>query len=180
MSEINWSALQTTAAKAGTVPDGDYDLVVVESKATTSSNGKPMLKVKFRVANGPHQDVPIWWNGVVSAESAMAMRMFFMNMAALGVESSFFASNPSMDVLAGAIMGRNVRATVATSTWNGVERNEIKSLKALASTGPSAPGAPSGAAIPSPLAPIAQALAPTSVPNTSPVAAPTAPPNSPF
>jgi hypothetical protein len=55
VSSRNWADLIKDAGDAGSyepLPDGDYDLVVVEATATTSQSGKTMFKVKAQVEGG--------------------------------------------------------------------------------------------------------------------------------
>ena len=88
MTEIDWGILQKEAATAGVIPDGQYNVIVIDAMATQSSNGKPMIKVKFRVTDGPQKDKPVWTQFVISAESAGALQIFFRQMAALGDRKS--------------------------------------------------------------------------------------------
>lgn len=175
--ELDWGALQTEAASAGVLPDGDYDLIVVEATATTSSTGKPMIKVKMRVTTGPHKDKPVWNQFVISPESAMALRMFFQHMNAFGLDSAFFAQNPSMDVVAKNLVNRTCVATLSSREWQGVNRNEVKSISPAKAGGPVAPGIVIGAPVVYPASsptPVSTPVTPTSTKQASP------PPPTPF
>jgi hypothetical protein len=184
MSEIDWATLQKEANSAGLLPDGDYSVICIEASATTSSTGKPMIKTKFRVTDGPQKDKPIWSQFVVSPESAMALRIYFQHMAAFGLDSSFFASNPTMEDVARNLVNRGALMTLGTRPWQGQDRNDVKGLKPLPSGAPLAPGvvtgpptfsSPGGAPNPMGGIPSVSPVATTSAPAT-----PSAPPTQPF
>lgn len=147
--ELDWSALQQEAKSAGVLPDGDYNLVVVDATATTASTGKPMIKMKLRVLDGPQRDKPLWTQQVLSPDSPLALRIFFQTMAAFGLDSNFFAQlrsgAESMEVVARNLRNRAVTATVGTRPWQGQDRNEISGFRALESSGPVPPGVVTGA-----------------------------------
>jgi hypothetical protein len=170
VTEIDWSSLQKEAASAGVLPVGSYNVVVTESSATVASTGKPMIKVKLRVTEGPHKDKPIWNQFVISAESPIALRIFFQHMAAFGLNTDFFAANPSTESVASNLLNRAATVELGIRQWQGADRNEVKSVNPLTAGGPLAPGVVTG-----PPVPAAQSGSPSSVP-TSPVASPANPP----
>lgn len=186
MTEIDWGSLQKEAKSL--VPDGDYNVIITEATATTASTGKPMIKVKMRITDGPHEKKPLWTQFVVSADSAMALRMFFQHMTAFGLNADFFAQNPSMDTVASNLMNRAATVSVGTRTWQGVDRNDVKGVKALQSGGPLAPGvvtAPPtvGGLGATPSTPPTAAPSPLTDGATAPVpptGVPSAPPTKPF
>lgn len=175
--ELNWSALQAEAATAGLLPAGQYDIVISEATATQSANGKPMIKVKFRVTSGPHKDKPIWNQFTVSPESAMALRMFFLNMAAFGLDANYFASNPSLDTVAQALLNRAAVVTLGVRAWQGQDRNNVESISPPQAGGPVAPGVVTGPPSVSPVAasPVATPVTPAAAPPVP--STPSAPPN---
>lgn len=182
--ELDWGALQSEAKSAGVIPAGDYNVVVTETTATTSSTGKPMIKVKMRVTEGPQKDKPVWTQFVISAESPMALRMFFMHMAAFGLDSSFFDQKPGLDQVAANLMNRAATVTLDIRQWNGADRNEVKGIKVASAGGPLAPGVVTGPPVlgatptnsASPLAtPTTQPPAPSATTPTAPSAPPTEP-----
>ncbi len=175
--ELDWSALSKEAASAGVLPEGEYNTIVVDSTAATSSTGKPMIKVKFRVTDGPHKDKPIWNQFVVSPESPIALRIFFQHMAALGLDANFFGQQPSMDAVAKSLLNRAATLELGVRQWQGADRNEVKSVKPPLAGGPVAPGVVTGPATITPVA--VSPAAPVGVP-TTPTATPPAPPTMPF
>lgn len=189
MAELDWDALAAEAKTAGVIAAGEYNLVVAESSATTSSTGKPMIKVKMRVMDGPQKDKPVWTQFVISPESPMALRMFFQNMAAYGLDASFFANKPSMEDVARALLNRAVTARLGIRQWQGADRNDVEAVKALSASGPTPPGvvtgpptvgvSPVSGAAPSPVQPTPSATPPVPT-DAAPTATPTAPPNRPF
>jgi len=176
MSSINWADLvkdagETTSGNYEPLPDGDYDLKVIEVKSTVSASGKTMFKLTTEVQGGAYNKRRIWDNLVVSPENKNALAIFFSKMAALGVPREFFFNNPSNAQIEASVDGKLFRAKVGTRTWNGDKRNEItKYYVATAGAAVSAPvGIPTtaGAAVPPP--PPAPAPAPAPA---SPLAAP--------
>ena len=57
MSTLNWGDLIKEAGDTGgfdPLPEGDYDLQIVEATAAVSQSGKTMFKVKAQVQSGAH------------------------------------------------------------------------------------------------------------------------------
>ena len=57
MTTLNWSDLIKEAGETASyepLPDGDYDLVVLEGVAKQTQSGKTMFSVKAEVQGGPH------------------------------------------------------------------------------------------------------------------------------
>lgn len=185
MSSLNWSDIIKDAGESASgnyepLPDGDYDLKVIEAKATVTQTGKTMFKLTTEVQTGPYAKRRIWDNLVVSPENSNALNIFLSKMAALGLPREFFSNNnPSNAQIEAALAGRSFRAQVGSRTWNGDKRNELKRYYLIPAQGgaaipaASAPQGAAGAAIP-PVAPPAPP-APPAAPS-----APTAPPASPF
>ena len=186
MSSLNWGDLVKDAGEVGNyepLPDGDYDLKVIEATAKVAQSGKTMFAIKAQVQAGAHAKRLVWDNLVVTPDNAAALGMFFRKMAALGLGREFFASQPSNAQIEQAIQGRSFRAQVGSHTWNGSKKNEIKMYYVGT---PAASAAPAAAAAPAP----APAPAPAAAPAPAPVAAapvydaappaPPAPPAAPF
>lgn len=182
MSSQNWLDLLKDAESSGSfapIPDGDYELKVLEATATTTSTGKPMYKVKFEVQSGPHAKRLVWDNLVVSKESSAALGFFFRKMAAMGLGKEYFAQSPSDEQVAAALLGRTLVGKIGpkTNNNNGKPGNEIKEYR------------PSGNAFnaPAPSAPVAPAAPPVAAPEyqqppqlpAAPVAPPMAAPQAP-
>jgi hypothetical protein len=160
------------------LPVGDYDVEVAKTEATTSSNGKPMIKVNMKVVTGPYERRPIINNFVMSVENPQAVAIFFRHMKAFGLTEEFFASlgsSGSLDPVASALVGRRVRLSLGHREWNGEMRNEVKSVKpytgAPPMAGPTAPGGPTPPGLPLASPPVA---GPAPLP-PAPVAAPAVP-----
>lgn len=188
-----WGELMKSA-KAGTqpVPDGDYEVKVVDAQATKSSTDKLMFKVKFEITSGPHVKRRVPNQYTVSDENPVALAIFFRNMEAMGLDEGFFAANPNPDQVASALLNRVCRITLKTEAWQGVDRNKVAATLPPLAGGPMAPGVATGPAtlmptpgatpapmaVPTPTAPAAPttpAVAPTPTPGQGP-AAPSGPP----
>jgi hypothetical protein len=122
MSEIDWLALHKGAT---TVLVGKFPIVITAATATTSSTGKPMIKTTLKVESGPFAGRTIPHNFNISADSDTAMRIFFGQMAVLGLNTAFWQSSPSMDQLAATLIGRRAIVDVGTRTWQGTDREQV-------------------------------------------------------
>lgn len=148
--EIDWAKLHKDST---TVIEGEFPVTIVEANATKTSTDKPMIKCKLKVESGVHAGHVLFHNFTVSAESTAAMRMFFSHMSVLGLDANFFATNPTMEQVAQALVQRRATAEVGSRVWQGAAREEVKSWKPIlgpgGNAGPAAilgggPGAPSG------------------------------------
>jgi hypothetical protein len=186
VSTKNWSDLIKDAGDTGSyepLPDGDFDLLVVEATATTSQSGKTMFKVKAQVEGGPYNKRLVWDNLVVTPESPAALGMLFKKFHAMGIGRNYFDTNPSNAQIEATLTGRRFRAQIGSRMYNGAKKNEIRNYFPSAATiaamqgdtaapvQSEAPASPPPAAAPAPApAPVAAAPAPAPAP-----AAPSAP-----
>ena len=173
MSTLNWGDLVKEAGDVGSydpLPDGDYDLKVLEATAKVSQSGKTMFAVKAEVQTGAHAKRFVWDNLVVSTDNPTALGIFFRKMNALGLGRDFFASSPSNAQIEQALKGRTFRAQIGSRTWQGQKKNEVKAYYSVAAASP-VPGAPVAAAAPAPAA-AAPAPAPAPAPAAAPAPAP--------
>ena len=97
MTTVNFAELVKQAGAAATsstnyapLPDGDYDLKVIEAQATTTSTGKLMFKITNEVQGGAHDKRRVWDQLVVTLDNPKAMNMFFMKAGAMGLPTSYF------------------------------------------------------------------------------------------
>jgi hypothetical protein len=168
------------------LPVGDYDVEVAKSEATTSSNGKPMIKVTMKVIAGPYEKRSVLNQFVMSQDNPVALSIFFRHMKALGLTEDWFmalGSTGSLEPVAHALVGRRARLTLGHREWQGETRNEVKAVKpytgapGLAPAGPVAGpvAGPTGPATGGLLAPPAAPIAPPSPVATVATAAPVAP-----
>jgi uncharacterized protein DUF669 len=168
----NWGDLMKASGGANEpLPNGEYDCQVVKSEPAKTQNGKTMYKATFNVIAGPYTNRKIWGNFVVSPENPQALGIFFAQMATLGLDSNFFAANPSDDAVSQGLMNKYARIATKQREWNGQMRNDIASIKKAVLTGGGAtPTGVPNVATPAP-APVA-APAPVHAP-PAPVATPT-------
>lgn len=151
--------------EATTLVTGTFDGIVAESTLTQSSNGKDMIKTKLQVEGGKHHGKTFFTQFVISIDNPTALRMFFGNMKAFGLDKAYFESNPSPAQVAAAIQGRRCRFTVGTREWQGVDRENVEKVEPPSPgmaglpglpgvSGPAAPvpGVPSTPDVPSPSA----------------------------
>lgn len=173
MGSLNWGELVKEAGDSGKtfepLPDGDYQLRILEAPNSVSGNGKTMFSVKAEVISGSYAKRFVWDNLVVSPESPGAMGFFFRKMEAIGLGTDFFQREPSPEQVASALKGRTFIATIGRRTGQYANKNEIKAYR----KDPSGVQAPGGAPAPG------QPPVPQNTP-APPPAAPAAPPASPW
>ena len=172
MSTLNWSDLIRDAGETASyepLPDGDYELVVLEGTAKVTQSGKTMFSIKAQVEGGAHNKRLVWDNLVVSPDNPTALGIFFRKMNALGLGRDFFDRAPTNAQIEQALVGRKFRGQIGSRTYNGNKKNEIKNYYPAKGATASAPQA---AAAPAP--------APTPAPAPAPAPAPSAAPTAPF
>lgn len=180
MPGINWLDLQKAAGDAAftPLPNDVYDVFVETAEATKTSTDKDMIKVTFKVQNGPHQGRSVFNQFVISPDSANALAFFFRHMGALGLDEAFFAANPPLQHVAAQLVGRTCRVKLSTREYQGQDRNQVDQvLPPTPGTATTAPPAPTQMPVapPAPAAPPA-GVGPTPMPVAPPVAAPPATP----
>lgn len=154
MAETNWADLHKFAT---TSLEGEFPLVIVEATATkTNDQSKDMIKWKAKIEAGPFVDRPITGNFTLSPDSPIALRIFFQQLAVLGLDGAFFAANPNapVEMIAQALVGRRAIGVLGTRQWQGRDFDEVKEWKpALGGPGGSAASAgPLGLAAATPAA----------------------------
>ena len=181
---VNWANLmEQSGGDFETLPKGSYDVIVDTAEATRSSTDKTMFKIKFKVQGGPHNGRTIFNNITLTIDNPNALRMFFLNMKALGLNADFFSNNPTPDQVAAALLGAPATVVLDHRMYQGAMRENVKSLLPragitaggqMAPVGPSisvpttSPSVPSS---PAPAAPVVSQPAPAAPP-APPVAAP--------
>ena len=162
MSSLNWGDLIKDAAESGgpmePLPEGDYELKVLESEDKVAQSGRTMFTIKCQVQGGAHANRLIWDNLVIVPDKPNALGMFFRNMEALGLtKDNFWSKEPDNAQINQALVGRSFRAQVGQRTYNGTKRNEVlryyPSAGAAPATAAPAPQSTAGAAVPPPPAP---------------------------
>lgn len=198
----SWGQLLNDAGDTSfdVLPAADYDLKMVKVEAKQSKNGKLMFAYTADVTAGPYKGRKVFGNLVVSPDNPTALNIFFRQVQAIGISRDFFTNNPSDSQVAEALNGREFRGQVGVRSWQGQDRNEVKSYSPITKTAaagspvppapmtaPAAPaGMPSATAAPT-VAPAPQAappaaaaaapqVAPTSAPAPAPVVQPATPP----
>lgn len=153
MTSFNFGDLYKDAT---TLVTGTFDGLVAESKLDQSSNGKPMIRVKLQVEGGKHHGKTFFTQFVISVDSPAALRMFFGNMKAFGLDGPYFDQNPAPEQVAAALQGKRCRFTVGVREWQGVDRENVEKVEAplAGNVGLPVPGAvgPTAAGVPSPSA----------------------------
>lgn len=118
------------------LPIGDYDVVVDSAESVLTKNGKNMIKVKFKVQGGPLNNRTVYWNAVFSPRrddgsvNEGALKAWFSNMAAFGMKTEFFSTNPSFEQIADTMVGKHVVIKLGIREYMGEDQNDVKRVKA--------------------------------------------------
>jgi hypothetical protein len=183
MPATSWKDLMTQANEGAKefapLEPGMYNFVIKDAaKVGQTGKGLPKFSINPSVEVGPRANARIWHDFNVT-ESAFALKKFFFDdLAALGLGSAFFDTNPSPEAIAAALQGRRFVAEVFAETGNdNVVRAKLRGFAPATGAAPAAGvpgGLPSaGAGVPAGLPVAAAAPAPIAAP--APVAAPVAP-----
>lgn len=158
MSGFSFKQLQEQAKEAGIgepLPPGRYIVKAIETTAKqTKSGDKDQIEVKFSVVEGPHANRKLFNNYVISPENNNALAFFFRHMAAFGLNSDYFSSNPTVQQVAAEMRDKIVEVDVIIDNYGGVDRNKVKNTYPSSGAVASAPSDPFRAAAPAP-APVA-------------------------
>ena len=132
MPSTSWTELLQEAEKSEDfkpIPAAEYDLVVSKAEPTISQKtGKQGWNTQNKVVNeGPHKGRIVFDRHYISPESPGALKMFFGKMKVVGLDAAFFATNPTPEAIASALVGRVFHGEVIIKKDNkGDDQNEIK------------------------------------------------------
>lgn len=170
MSTLNWAELIKSAGDVSSnyeaLPDGEYDLTVIEATAKVTTSGKTMFSLKTQVNGGPYNNRLVWDNLVISPENENALKIFFAKMNALGIPQDYFmrVPTPTNGEIEQVLVGRKFRGSIGSRVYNGKKSNEIRRYHSLGQQAAAAqPAGPVGAAGPS-SAPVAPPPPPPAAP----------------
>jgi hypothetical protein len=147
MTTLPWSQLMQQAEEAGVaeaLPASIYNCVVSSAAPKAASTGKQMIACTFRVEDGPYANKPVWNNFVIDTKNPNATAYFFRHMAALGIDKSFFAMNPSLEQVAEALKGKRCKLKLSVRQWQGEDRNNVDSVMPPDGSASAAPQQPTG------------------------------------
>lgn len=128
MASKSWKDMHHDAT---TTIKGDFSFVVDSAEPALTQGGKDMIKCKMIVESGPFAGRAIWHNFTISPESSAAMRIFFSQMAVLGLGAKYWDKYPDapMEQVAAALKDRRFEGRVGTREWQGAEREQIEEFK---------------------------------------------------
>jgi hypothetical protein len=187
---VSWKDLRKKADDATKPPEpGWYTLECTKAEgAKAATSGKPMIKAQFKIVDGPAAGkTGIFNNFNITTDNDFAMSIFFRHMAAFGLDENFFNTDPSVDAVASALVGRRASVQLGQRPYQGQMRPQFEDVKKLdgfiqpgvVMGGPSVPG-PGNAGIattPSvPTVPTTPVVTTPTTPSTSEGSLPTAPP----
>ena len=154
----SWSQLAAEAEEPGSfsvLPAGDYPLIVEKSETKQSQKGNLYFMLTCVVIDGPYKGRKLWHNITVTHDNPTALGFFFRSMTALGIDRTWFGSNPSDDLVAQTMVNRSFIGQVVISPYNGEDRNSIKTMKPMTASATPGVAAPPAPAAPAPATPAA-------------------------
>lgn len=141
--DINFQQLMAEAGEGfKPIPPGPYTVECEKAESVTSTTQKPQIRVTLRVLGGDHNGRKLFDQFTLTAGNPTALGFWFDNMAALGLDRSFFASNPAMPYVAQMLLGRQCNVVVVIEPYQGVDRNKVKTYAPIAGGQPAATFAP--------------------------------------
>lgn len=165
---------------------GLYNFIIKDAaKIGKTGKGHPKFTINPSVETGPRANARVFHDFNLSDSAFANGKHFFGALASIGLNESFFNTNPSQEQIAQALAGRRFTAEVFEEEGNdGVKRMKIRNIgEAVAPAGGlpglGGPAAPIVASVPVAPAPVAaqpvQAASPwDNVGPSAPVAAPPA------
>lgn len=128
---FNWQDLQQAADDAGFVVLPVLKRVgaeVATAEAATTGTGKPQIKVRFVLTEGPYAGKSVFNNFVLTLDNGTALGFFFRQMEALGLNRTYFDANPPLTQVAAAIVKRPCLLDIGVRQWQGTDRNNVEAL----------------------------------------------------
>lgn len=141
---INWSDLQTRAQEAPDytpVPQGKYKAKCVGAEAKTSSTGKPMIMARFQIVDGPYAKKTFINNFTLTTDNPTALKFWFSDLGALGVDANFFAVNPTIAQIAGQLaqLGREAWFNLSVKAGQKGPMQDVGAIEPIMGGGSVAP-----------------------------------------
>jgi hypothetical protein len=121
MTELTKINLAELSGTFEAIPDGEYELKLVDLKPAISSKDKPMLTATFRIMKGPHKSSEILqWFSLAGKKSEKTgkysypgVRAMFDIFHVIGVDADSYAHDfPLEKVAAGRIFQKNLQNKV--------------------------------------------------------------------
>lgn len=144
---VSFGDLMNEAKTAVVLPIGEYPMKVTKCDTKTASTGKLMNVVELTVISGAQTNRKMWNNFVLVADNPRALRMFFMNMAAFGLDDAYFKAlqgltpEIAMKRVGMDLVGRIAMITIEHREWNNAPSENVTKIK-LYQGGPQGIGAP--------------------------------------
>lgn len=110
---------QAGTGGADDCPTGECTIEVVSAEDVNSGNGKPMLKLKTRIVDGPYAGRTVFDNVVLTEDNPDAMVFFFAKLDALGLADPELLGQcaGTLKPLALAAPGRRARVNLVPREW---------------------------------------------------------------
>lgn len=151
---LNWDKIldeqESVDSEYSALPANSYDVVIDSAEAVKAGSGNQMIKVTCKVQGGPFNGRLLWTNIVFATDNATAMRFTLRKLKALGITQEWLsATNPNTATIAKKLEGILATAEVEIRQYQGEDRNEIKSFKALEGVAAASKRASSDPTVPS-------------------------------
>jgi hypothetical protein len=140
---IDWGAeLDRVEQATKPMAEGPHTFRIVDAKPVTASTGNKMIKLTCKVEGGP-DDGKLGYNNIVfTFDNPRALKMTLRRLRALGIDADLLrGEKPSIEQIAGKLMGRSAEGNVTHRQWNGETQDDID-FGAAGSGTPVIPAAP--------------------------------------
>lgn len=176
MTSSSFGNLVQKAQEAGSgfdlLPDGPYIAKVIESEFKHSGAGKPQIKTRWEVVQGPHAGFKGLWNYfTLTIDNPNAVAIFFRQLKALGITQEFLDALSELDNetavkhIAGALEGKV--AAIKVKVDHEYQNNKIERINPAPADFLNGSSAPQGGGAPF-SAPSAPAQSSTPAPPSTP------------
>jgi Protein of unknown function (DUF669) len=154
---INWKDLKKRADDATKPPEPGWYVLECHKADLKSAqtSGNPMISAQFKIVEGAAAGKTVFNNFNLTLDNDFAVGIFFNNMAAFGFTENYFNTNPSLESLAAALVGRRANVELEHRIWQGQARAQFKNVRPLegalpvplVTTGPSNPSVPTASPV---------------------------------
>lgn len=128
---VNFDGVEASAV-GGPVPEGDYRVIIDQSKETTASTGTAGIELAMRIVGG-ESDGRFVWDRIWFTDKAMGIARWKLECAGVPIPQGAFNLEPS------ALVGRPVVVTVKHEEYEGKTHARVKGWE---SAGPAAASGP--------------------------------------
>jgi hypothetical protein len=107
------------------VPTGQYNAEIVGGRVTDTSTGKTRVIIDHRIVSGPQAGATVPQSQVISPESEIAMKMFFLAFRKLNVPDSAFKTGVKLEQIIDTLKGKPTAITVEVDDYGAKVKTAV-------------------------------------------------------